>query len=192
MDFAKSFPKAFKDSLGRQWTVNLTVQNDDVIESVTGLSIVNLIPAESKARNNELAMQPLHEFISNPHAVRDAVFALVKPQAESANIDFNSFRAGLDERTAIDMTNALIRAIHDFFPRDQFRQATLRRVATMGLELASKIADRAETEMGKIDLQRIVDSLPSIDADAVTTAAIERLRKSASGMRATSESILAQ
>lgn len=192
MDFASKFPKTFTDALKRSWTVNLTVQNDDALEAVTGVSIVNLIPAESKVKNNESAMLPFQEFIANPYAVRDAVYALVKPQADAAKVDFNSFRAGLDEGATERMTNALLRAIHDFFPRDQFRQSIIRRVATMGVELASKMADRAELEMGKIDLQKIVDSLPSIDAGAVTDAAIARLKVSASGMLDTSVSIQAQ
>jgi len=175
------FTRTFRDALERPWTVDIDIRNDDIIESVTGVSIINLIPTSKKAAKDAESLDALGEFLSNPHAVFEAFYLLIKPQADALGIDRAGVKSGMDGGAVDRMGGAMLKAIHDFFPKDPARQAILRRVAKMGQEIASKLADRAEREMDKMDLDAMIASLPGIDAKAFTGSGSEPQKKPASG-----------
>ncbi len=186
------FSRTFKDALGREFTVTLTLANDDLVEAACGVSIINLVPSQTKKRkgasDDDFGLTPLGELLGDPYAVLAVVWALVEADAKARGIDRASFKSGLDEKTAVAMGFALQRALHDFFPMDPARQAILRRIATQGQKVMNKTADKMHQELERIDLGRVIDAMPGIDVEKVTAEAIAHVKRSAGNSPATSES----
>lgn len=178
----------FTDKLNRSWTLVIDMTNDDRIQAITGASLVDLVPvSKSKKHGKEPGdFTALGEFISDPYLVFDAFYAAIKPTADALGLDRAGVKAGFDQETTAKMGLAMMRAIHDFFPLDPTRQAALRRIAQMIGPLATKMANKAMVELEKIDVNAIVDAMPTLDGATATSEVIARLKNSASTGVATS------
>lgn len=183
------FSRTFTDALKREWTVTIDMTNDDRLEAITGVSLVNLIPVSKKKGSKEPGdFTTLGEFMSDPYAIFNAFYALVKPDADRLGLDRQGVKAGIDGKTAELMGRAILRAIHDFFPHDPARQAAIRRIVATITEMSSKAATRATKELSKINLDELIDAMPTLDASTATSDLIARLRNSASTTAVTSAS----
>lgn len=183
-----NYPKTFTDAMGRQWTVNITLQNDDVLEAVTGVSLVNLIPSGSDKSKKDAdgGMGPLNDFLADPYKRLNSFCALVDPQMKAAGLTIKDIKAGMDGEVEEKMTNAILMAVHDFFRWDPVRQAIIRRVLNLGLEIMGKAAAKMEKEMAKINIDKIIEAMPQIDAEAIELNAITKLKTFAGGTEAIS------
>lgn len=190
-----SSARTFTDALNRQWTVTIDMTNDDRLEAITGASLVDLVPVTEPKKNAKKKagdFATLAEFMSDPYRVFDAFYALVKPQADKLGIDRNGVKAGMDEATTLKVGPAIVRAVHDFFPNDPMRRATLRRMEKMMMSLNDKVTDKISLEMDKIDLDAIVNAMPTLDGVTATNDVIARLKNFASTTADTSALTLAQ
>ncbi len=181
-----AFSKTFKDCLGREWTVNLTLVNLDDFEEVIG-PLDSFIPPmkESQPENNQLL--PLAAFIGDSRKVFEAFYALVKPAADALKLDMKGVKAGMGtDQVVMDMTQAILRAIHDFFPRDPMRRAMLQRVATMGQTLMDGITEKINKGLEKIDVSQLLSEIPEPSADEINAKVRELSAKHATGISATS------
>lgn len=178
------------DALNRTWIVTIDMTNDDRLEAVTGTSLVNLVPIgepkKNAKKNGDFAT--LAEFMADPYRVFDAFYALIKPQADKLGLDRNAVKAGVDAATAAKIWVAIVRAVHDFFPNDPMRMAALRRMEKMTLQLNGKVTDKVGQEMDKIDLDAIVNAMPTLDGVTATKEVIARLKDFASTTAVTSAS----
>jgi hypothetical protein len=183
MDLSDS-PRTFTDALSRSWTVTIDMSNDDRLEAVTGASLIDLVPVSKPKKGGKEKeagdFATLAEFMADPYRVFEAFYVLIKPQSDALGIDRQGVKAGIDEATAVKMGSAIMRAIHDFFPNDPMRRAALRRMETMMASLNQKVSAKIEKEMDKIDLDAIVDAMPTLDGVTATNEVIARLRNSAS------------
>lgn len=183
-----NYPKTFADAMGRQWTVDITLQNDDALEAVTGVSLVNLIPSGSAKSKKDATggMGQLDDFLADPYKRLNSFCALVDPQMKAAGLTIKDIKAGMDGETEEKMTNAILMAVHDFFRWDPARQAIIRRVLNLGREIMNKASAKMETEMAKINIDKIIEAMPQIDAAAIELDAITRLKASVGGTEAIS------
>ncbi len=177
-----SSARTFTDALNRSWTVTIDMAGDRRLRAVTGVSLVDLVPIGEPKKNAKKSgdFASLSEFMSDPYRVFDAFYALVKPQADARNIDRDGVVDGIDEEASKKMWGAVIRAVHDFFPNDPMRKAALRRMEKMTTQLSEKMTEKVGMEMDKIDLDAIVDAMPTLDGVTATNDVIARLRNYAS------------
>lgn len=183
------------DALNRTWIVTIDMTNDDRLEAVTGSSLVDLVPIgepKKNAKKKSGDFTTLAEFMSDPYRVFDAFYALIKPQADALGIDRNGVKSGVDATTASKIWVAIVRAVHDFFPNDPMRRASLRRMEVMTLQLNDKVTDKIGVEMDKIDLDEIINAMPTLDGVTATKEVIAQLKNFASTTAATSALPLAQ
>lgn len=181
------FSRKFRDAQGREWTVSITLANDDRVEEACGTSVINLVPAQTKKKPSNDSLQPLAELLADTYQVFAVVWALIESDANARGVDKASFKSALDADATHAMGLALLRALHDFFPNDPARQGILRQIAKILPEVAAATAKKIENELAKIDLKKLMDALPSLDGEKMTDAAIEQLKNGAGNSPATSE-----
>lgn len=179
-----NYPKKFADSLGREWSVDLHVANIDNIEEYAGVPFDSLIPKEGATKDSDLA--PWHEFLSDDLRIFDVFYALVVDQANAAKLDKKAVKKGFATDAATDaMAGAVLQAIIDFFQRRNPARAGMLR---KWVQARMKLMARAETEIAKIDIDRIAESARVPTGAEVTQAVIDQLSKSATATPATSAS----
>lgn len=184
------FSKTFKDSLGRKWTVDLTVGAARRMNDIAGASLDDLVPPAPKKgeKPDPDGMKPLVTFLSDPFKVFDVFYTLVKPQADTLALTKEQVEEGIDSVAAEAMGLAVLRAIHDFFRWDPARQAMLRQIAKIGNLAMSEAAKKIDAAMSKIDFGKVLAEQPEIDVDVITAELTSRLSKPASATQATSAS----
>lgn len=172
MDFAKTFT----DAMGRLWTVDITVGTLPRLKSVAGIVLDDLVP--KKLSTGDAALMPLAEFLSDPVAILQSVYAICKPQIDKLDLTFDTFAEGFEGADSVraveDMGKALMQAIADFFLKSApikspMRAALVKRVLSMGQKLTTveanrseKVFDRIENRMDKIISEPISEA--KIDA----------------------------
>ena len=130
----------FNDTLGRTWTVTITV---DAIRRVRSLLDINLLDAiEGKL---------LERLVMDPVLLCDILFALVQPEAQVKNISDEEFGKSLGGDVLDHATTALLEELVDFFPsarRTVFRKALvkLKRLEGMAIETANQRLESDELE----------------------------------------------
>ena len=130
----------FNDTLGRTWTVTITV---DAIRRVRALLNINLPDAiEGKL---------LERLVTDPVLLCDILFALVQPEAQAKSITDEDFGKALGGDVLDHATSALLEELVDFFPsarRTVFRKALvkLKRLEGMAIETANQRLESDELE----------------------------------------------
>ena len=141
----------FKDRLDRNWDLTLTISD---VRRVAAETDVDLKDAGNGQLINELAADPVK--------FADVLFAIVKPQAEKANVDEQTFGEGLAGDAIDNATTAFLDALVNFFPKGQ--RDLLEIILKKSRDLRTKAVELAKTKAAdpRVD-QAIMDKLTSVD-----------------------------
>ena len=178
------FPKTFKDGLARQWTVSLSLASATRLQALTGKRLDDFIP---KASDTGERLHPFRDFISDPFAVFDVFYALVKPDADALSLSKEQVLEGFSTGEAEEsMAYAVLQAIVDFFRRpDPARAMMLKRHLDLGKQVMDRATTGVQAKMDAIDTNSIVDAaVEQIDPAKITADTIERLKKFAANTAA--------
>ena len=152
------FPKTFTDAIGRRWTVDISVGTLPRLKSVAGVVLDDLVP--KKLDMGDKALGPFADFLSDPVAILQAVYAVCKPQIDKLGLTFDTFAEGFEGddsvRAVEDMGKALMQAIADFFLKSApikspMRAALVKRVLNMGQKITTAEANRSEKVFDRIE-----------------------------------------
>lgn len=181
------FSKTFKDTLGREWKAELHLMNLDDLEEAIGMPLDALVPKSDKAKSDDNPLMSLAEFLGDPRRVFAAFYALIKPQSDKLQLDAKGVKAGLgSEEAMMSMSQAVLRAFHDFFPMDPARRAILKKLAAMGQNLMDQVEVKISNNLNKIDLQAVLDAMPERSAEEINANIAAQFAKPVSGVSATS------
>jgi hypothetical protein len=172
-------PKTFKDGAGREWTVNFTLASASCMRDLTGKQIDDFIP---KATATAEQISPFREFVSDPFAVFEVFYALVKPDADKLGLTKEQILEGFTgEKDVEAMACAVIQAFVDFFRQpDPARAMILSRHLDLGKQVMDRASAKVQAKMNEIDTNAIVDAaVDQIDPAQITAEAIRQLKKSA-------------
>lgn len=177
----------FTDALNRSWSVDLHIANMDAIEEHAGFSLDAIVPKITAKTDQDYL--PWHMFLADQLKIFDVFYALVKDQADKLGLSKKDVRAGFGTDEATDaMTEATLGAIVNFFQkRNPLLAAILKKTIATNQKLMEKVRTRTESALNKIDLDKLVDSLPEITTEAVNEM-IEAGRKSVTNAPAKPES----
>lgn len=124
----------FTDLKGRKWDVSINIANVALVEKNTGVSLYLIL--DDKA-------QPLQELLENLPLFATVVYWLCKRQADAQGIDDYDFAEAIAGDCLLEMRDALIEALVDFFP-DARRRALLARMMTSGKRVEQMAMERME------------------------------------------------
>lgn len=132
--------KTFKDTVGRIWSLNLSV---DAVKRVRSLANVNLLEAIEGKLIDRLGNDPV--------LLCDVLYALVKPDADAQNVTDVEFGRALGGDAIECATNALLEELVDFFPQPRRRLLAkalgkLKMFEAKALSLAEKRLESAELD----------------------------------------------
>ena len=99
--------KTFKDNLGRNWQISVTVGSAKRVRDLAGSDILQL-KAETLKRLGE-----------DPYFLADVFYALVKPEADAAKVSPENFAEGLAGDAVEEATEILLDELMLFFPSAQ-------------------------------------------------------------------------
>lgn len=185
------YSKTFKDSLGREWTAELTVAQARNMKDIAGVSLDELIPKPEEAKNAKdvPGMLPLAQFLADPFRVFDLWYLMIKPAADKLGLTKDQVGEGIGAAEIEKVSFAVLRAINDFFQWDPTRQAMLRKIAQAGQQVMSAAKQRIDKELDKIDIAAAVsqslDALPGLNAEQLNADLQQQLLKRASDSPAT-------
>lgn len=135
----------FKDNAGRTWTVALNV---DTIKAVRDLTKVNLLEAVEGKLLERLANDPI--------LLCDVLYALVKTEADKANISDADFGRALYGDAIDAATTALLEELVDFFPKR--RRGMVNRTLRLLLAVDTKAVALAEKKLDAVNADEVVES----------------------------------
>jgi hypothetical protein len=158
--------RTFKDNAGRTWTVSVDVAAVKRARSLAGVDMLDLTGTMSRIEKD-------------PVVVCDTLWAIVKPQADHAGIDEESFFSSLAGDCIEAAARALLAELVDFSPNHRER-AALRVVLDRTWAATDKRLDLMEAS-----LPRLVEQLER----EIGTAGPTNSGDSSSGSPASSESI---
>jgi len=139
--------KTFHDTTGREWTIELNVASVKRVRSLLGVDLLAL----------HAGQPPLITCLgSDVCLLCDVLFALVKPQADAAQVSDEQFGQGLGGAALLDGQQALYAELADFF-RALGRTDMTVAVQTQGETIRLATA-AAEARIRKLDLAREVEN----------------------------------
>ncbi len=139
--------KTFTDSAGRAWTLALTI---DAAKRVKGLLDVNLL--ELEAGDPPLLTRLGMDVI----LLCDAIFALVKPQADAAGVTDEQFGAALGGEVILAAQTAFYEELVDFFRK--LGRTDLVKAVDAQRRMIDLAVRRIETRIDRLDLEAAVES----------------------------------
>ena len=158
--------RTFKDNAGRTWTVSVDVAAVKRARSLAGVDMLDLTGTMSRIEKD-------------PVVVCDTLWAIVKPQADHAGVDEESFLSSLAGDCIEAAARALLAELVDFSPNHRER-AALRVVLDRTWAATDKRLDLMEAS-----LPRLVEQLER----EIGTAGPTNSGDSSSGSPGSSESI---
>lgn len=106
----------FKDTGGREWTVELTIGSARRVKSLAGVDLLNPhVPAERKGASPKVA--GVVTLMSDLETLGDVLFAICKPQAEERDVSDEQFADLFNADTVEEATEALRSEMLSFFQR---------------------------------------------------------------------------
>lgn len=140
---------SFKDNSGNSWKTLVNVTTVRRVKDLTGVYLPGLVEDSFKSFN-ALAEDVIQ--------LVDVLYAVCQPDAESNRITPEQFGEGLYGDPLGNATVALVEGIIDFFP-DARKRAMLRQILEKSKVVRSRLLDRSEIELGKVDPDKIADDL---------------------------------
>ncbi len=144
----------FKDMIGQEWAVTLTVgEIRRVKRSPLTLDLFRLFDDN---------FRPFGELTADPSRLCDLLFVLVEPQAVEHGVTDEQFGARMGGDALFAGANALLEALVDFFPNPTTREALRRSVASereTTTRVIAKLVERAEATDKDAEAAEIADRI---------------------------------
>lgn len=121
---------SFRDNKNRMWNVDVEVDALKRVRSLTGFDLLTM--AQDAAAVQRIAADPV--------LLCDVLYALLKPQAETAKINDEAFGQGLAGDAIEDAAKALMEGLIGFFPRE--RRELLQKAADKHREMQARLSTR--------------------------------------------------
>lgn len=137
--------KAFKDSTGREWKVELTIGTAKRIRSLADVNLLELDQGEPPLLTR-LGLDVM--------LLCDVVYAAVKPQADDAGVSDEQFGAALGGEAILAARKAFFEELADFF-RSQGR-ADLARAIQAQERIVALAVEQVDRKIGEIDPEKAV------------------------------------
>lgn len=137
-------PRTFTDNAGRSWQIAVTVSTIRRVRAEAG---VDLAAAGRTAPGGESVLERI---ASDPVLLADALYAIVRPEAEARKITPEQFGEALAGDAVEAAADALVEEIVDFFPtpvRARWRRA---------MDLAKAARSRNEAQVDR-ELERMAE-----------------------------------
>jgi len=110
---------AFRDTDGRDWSIDLTIGAVKRVQTLLGVDLLNPLgkrPKKAAGKKRRRRGVPLVTKLQTDVALLvDVIFALVQPQAEEREVDDLAFVNGLGGDAAYDAAQAFMAEWRDFF-----------------------------------------------------------------------------
>lgn len=148
---------AFKDALGRDWTVRIDVTAQRRLRNLLSVDINKLVEQE---------LRPLKE---DTVLLCDVLFVLCKEQAEYLKVTDEDFGRALLGDSLARATEALVEAIIDFFPSEQARKA-LRKAEGIRKKAEAKAYEVAMDRLDQIDVEQLARTLTEQSTESPATS----------------------
>lgn len=103
--------RTFKDSLNRDWQIEVTVGSIKRVKALCGVDLLNI--AESEQETDFALLQKLYD---DPLLLVDTLYALCKPEADEKNISDEDFARGITGDTLDVAIKTFLADLVDFFP----------------------------------------------------------------------------
>ena len=139
--------KTFTDNAGRAWTLALTI---DAAKRVKSLLDVNLL--ELEAGDPPL----LTKLGTDVILLCDAIFALVKPQADAAGVTDEQFAAAMGGDAILAAQTAFYEELVDFFRK--LGRSDLAKAVDAQRRMIDLAVQRIETRIDRLDLEAAIET----------------------------------
>ncbi len=149
--------RKFKDRLDREWVVEINVSAVRRVERLTGINLLKLL---DKAEDGSTLLGRIG---SDPLTLIDVLFALVKPDADKAGVDQDSFDRAFSGDVLLDSRNAVLEELTLFFPDQRIRNL----IAAL-VRQGEKVADLISTGS--------METLETLDIEATASDVLETMR----------------
>jgi hypothetical protein len=143
--------RQFKDNAGRTWTVDINVATLKRVRGLTGVDLMQIIEGTL-----------IEKFIRDPVLLCDVVYAVCKPEADSAKVSDEEFGKAMAGDAIEAATGAVLDELISFCPSPRDR-ANLGRVLQATNRVMDKARDltekRIETLTSESELDRLVNRM---------------------------------
>ena len=153
--------RTFKDTAGRSWTLQINV---DAIKRVRGLLNVDLLEITDGSLIERLAGDPV--------LLCDVVFAILKPDADVAQVTDTDFGRAMGGDCLEQATTVLLEELADFFPSS--KRQVLRLARAKLREVDARVMALAEKKLASPLLDARINQLLE-DSGAPSTNSLESL-----------------
>lgn len=133
--------KTFRDTQGRDWTVEINVDAVKRLRSLLNLNLLSVLDDECRL------LADLHD---DPVLLVDVLYCVCKPQADERGISDEQFGRGMSGDALLHGAHALMESLSDFFPNARQRGA-FRNLLEKTRTMVERLLDYAETEINGID-----------------------------------------
>lgn len=132
--------------MGREWVVEINVSAVRRVERLTGINLLKIL---DKADDGSTLLGRIG---SDPLTLIDVLFALVKPDADKAGVDQDSFDLAFSGDVLLDSRNALLEELTLFFP-DQRVRNLIAALVSQGEKLADLVATGSMETLESLDIE---------------------------------------
>ena len=159
--------KCFKDSTGREWTIEITIATVKRVESLADVNLVRLIQPRSGATGSLLT-----ELQTDIVLFCDVLYAAMKPQADERGLTDETFAAVLAGQVIADATVAFWDELMLFFRSLPTGQATVAAIMK-AKELVKAAVERAVSKIETLTLGDSAGSSPeSLESTRVVSPSV--------------------
>lgn len=139
----------FKDRVGRQWTIDLTVGAVKRVKAALGLNLYELVDDDFKR---------FAALLSDPLTLVDVVWVLIADQAVKLGVTDEQFGESLAAESVQELADAFAAAYVDFF-QDRSQAAVLQKVFAKAKQTAAAVMSENEAAIDRLDVASLVESL---------------------------------
>ena len=137
----------FKDNAGRAWTVEINVAALKRVRGLTGVDLMQVIEGTL-----------IEKLIRDPVLLCDVVYALCKPEADTAKVSDEEFGKAMAGDAIEAATTAVLEELVGFCPSPRDR-ANLGRVLQATRKVMDRARDMVEKKLDSGELDKLADRL---------------------------------
>lgn len=154
--------RQFKDNAGRTWTVDINVATLKRVRGLTGVDLMQVIEGTL-----------IEKFIRDPVLLCDVVYAVCKPEADSAKVSDEEFGKAMAGDAIEAATGAVLDELISFCPspRDRANLGRVLQATNRVMEKARDVTEkRIETLTSEGELDKLVNRLLETSGSSSTSA----------------------
>ncbi len=154
--------RQFKDNAGRTWTVDINVATLKRVRGLTGVDLMQIIEGTL-----------IEKFIRDPILLCDVVYAVCKPEADSAKVSDEEFGKAMAGDAIEAATGAVLDELISFCPspRDRANLGRVLQATNRVMEKARDVTEkRIETLTSEGELDKLVNPLLETSGSSSTSA----------------------